>query len=705
MRYADILAWAVAVLAGSLALLVACWARRGPGTWSFVMGMLLFAVGNLLFGLTLTSVSPAEMARWQAVRQMVESLLPGTWLLFSLSYSRGNYREYLHRWRYPLLAAFVLPVGLALGFRDRLIIAAGEAARGGPWTFSLGFSGKFLNLLLLLASVLVLMNLERTYRAALGTMRWRIKFMILGLAVIFIVQAYVCSQTLLFHDTVNLSLQAVVSLAMLLGCPLMLRALSRRGHFDADIYPSHSGASSSLTVFMAGVYFLIVGMFAKVVEFLGGDTAFMLKALVLLVGLVLIAVLLMSDRARLLARRFASRHFQKPLYDYRSLWRRFTEETSSCVRPVELCQATVKLTADVFQALSVTIWTVDEKRENILFAASTFLSETRASDLRPASSGAIPMMRALEIHPEPVDLDASSEPWADALKHCHPDEFHKGGSRVCVPLIGGGRLLGLLIVGDRVGGMPFSWQDFDLLKCVADSVAACLLNLQLSQKLLQAGQLEAFQTLSAFFVHDLKNTASTLNLMLKNLPVHFDDPQFRQDTLRGIAKTVTHVNRLIERVGQLRGGLQVKPAVADLNDLVLMALAGMEDVADISLVKNLHPLPKILLDQEQMAKVLTNLLFNAREAISATGEIHIETSQNNGWAVLAVSDNGCGMSPEFLNSSLFRPFQTTKKNGLGIGLFQSKMIVEAHQGRIQVESRPHQGTTFRVILPVPKPAL
>jgi len=120
------------------------------------------------------------------------------------------------------------------------------------------------------------------------------------------------------------------------------------------------------------------------------------------------------------------------------------------------------------------------------------------------------------------------------------------------------------------------------------------------------------------------------------------------------------------------------------------------------LVKNLPPLPKILLDQEQMLKVVTNLVLNARDAISTAGEIRIETAQSNGWAILTVSDNGCGMAPEFLSRSLFRPFQTTKKNGLGIGLFQSKMIVEAHKGRVQVESQPGKGTTFRIILPLPK---
>ena len=108
-------------------------------------------------------------------------------------------------------------------------------------------------------------------------------------------------------------------------------------------------------------------------------------------------------------------------------------------------------------------------------------------------------------------------------------------------------MLGLITLGDRVSGATYSLQDFDMLKCVGDHAAASLLNVQLSQKLLQTKELEAFQTMAAFFVHDLKNAASTLNLMLQNLPIHFNDPAFRADTLRGISKTVTHINNLIAR--------------------------------------------------------------------------------------------------------------------------------------------------------------
>jgi putative PEP-CTERM system histidine kinase len=558
-----------------------------------------------------------------------------------------------------------------------------------------------LNLFSLLGAVLVLMNLERTYRAAVGTMLWRIKFMILGLGVIFGVQAYVSSQVLLFH-ALNLSLETVSATAILLGGALILRSLFRAGHFNTDVYPSQSALHSSLTVLLAGAYLLIVGVFAKVVVFLGGDASFTLKAFVLLVALVVLAVLLLSDRVRLHTRRFVSRHFQRPLYDYRSVWRRFTEETASCVKPAELCQAVVKLVTDIFQALSVTIWLVDDKRENFMFATSTFLSESKANDLKPQSAEAMEVMGALEKHPDPLDLDDSNEAWTAVLKRCHPDEFRKGGNRVCVPMMSGGEVLGLIILGDRVGGVSFSWQDFDLLRCVADQAAASLLNAQLSQRLLQAKEMEAFQTMSAFFVHDLKNTTSTLNLMLENLPVHFNDPEFRADALRGIAKTVAHINRLIGRLSLLRHELQIKPVESDLNEVVAKALAGWEEAAGVSLIKNLGPLPKISLDQEQLVKVVTNLVLNAREAVLPAGEVRIETAQHNGWVILTVSDNGCGMAPEFLSRSLFRPFQTTKKNGLGIGLFQSKMIVEAHKGKVQVESQPGKGTTFRIILPLLK---
>jgi putative PEP-CTERM system histidine kinase len=300
------------------------------------------------------------------------------------------------------------------------------------------------------------------------------------------------------------------------------------------------------------------------------------------------------------------------------------------------------------------------------------------------------------------------------LRRLQPDEFIKSGNRVCVALSTGGELLGLMMLGDRVGGVPFSVQDLDLLKSVADQTAASLLNIRLSSQLAQAKQLEAFQAMSAFFVHDLKNTASTLSLMLQNLPVHFQDPSFREDALRGVAKTVTHINELIGRLGLLRQELTVKPVPSDLNALVTDVIQDLEATGSgtgaeevkresaslIGIEKQLGQIPNLNLDPSQFRNVVTNLVLNARDAVGAMGHISVETGRQNGWAVLAVTDNGCGMTPEFVQRSLFRPFHTTKKKGIGIGMFQCKMIVEAHHGRIEVESQPGKGTTFRVLLPL-----
>jgi len=105
------------------------------------------------------------------------------------------------------------------------------------------------------------------------------------------------------------------------------------------------------------------------------------------------------------------------------------------------------------------------------------------------------------------------------------------------------------------------------------------------------------------------------------------------------------------------------------------------------------------MDPEQLQKVLANLILNANEAVSTHGEIRVSTDWIDGWAVLSVADNGCGMAKAFMERSLFQPFQTTKSQGLGIGLFHSKMIVEAHRGQIEVESEEGKGSTFKVFLP------
>jgi putative PEP-CTERM system histidine kinase len=700
MNFSSLITYTSVAGAGAFAFGILSLSKRSIADWILATGIILLAAENACTGLTAGATSTETIIYWQRCRLLTHSLLPGIWLLFSLSYARGNAREFLAEWRVPLAGALILPLALAVLFRDNLAVALVEPASGAQWTIRLGWTGFVLNSFLLVGSVLILVNLERTFRASVGIMRWRIKFMLLGVGVLFTVRLYTSSQDLLFHG-LDLPLQSLNSVSVLIAAPLMLVSLVRSGRFDLDVYPSQSVLQGSIAILLAGIYLLVVGVLAKVVSYLGGSAAFTLSAFLVLVSLVLLAILLQSDRVRLWLHRFVSRHFRRPIYDYQTMWLRFTEGTASRVEPSDLCRSLVRLVADMFQVLSVSLWLLDDDKETLRLVASTSLSESQNRDIGPKKTDTGEVIRHFQKNPAPADIEGSRSPWAAALRQWHPGEFPHGGHRVCIPLIGRGEMLGLITLGDRVGGAAYSLQDFDMLKCVGDHSAASLLNVQLSQKLVQTKELEAFQTMAAFFVHDLKNAASTLNLMLRNLPVHFNDPVFREDALRGISKTVDHINRLIGRLSLLRHELNIQPATEDLNEVVANALASLAVGPGQTLACDLHPVPRIMIDKEQMRKVITNLVLNATEALTGKGQVQVATSQANGWVALTVTDNGCGMSPEFINRSLFRPFQTTKTSGLGIGMFQSRMIIEAHRGRISVASEVGKGTTFQVFLPAP----
>jgi putative PEP-CTERM system histidine kinase len=281
-----------------------------------------------------------------------------------------------------------------------------------------------------------------------------------------------------------------------------------------------------------------------------------------------------------------------------------------------------------------------------------------------------------------------------------PDALPEARIRYCVPLSAGGNLLGVMTLGEKVEYKPFSFEEIDLLKTIANQTAGSFLNLKLSEDLRKAKEMEAYQTMSAFVVHDLKNLASTLSLTMQNLPVHFDNPDFRKDAFQMIGESVNKVNHMCSHLSILSQKIQLRIVEADLNELVTHSLHCLNGSSKISLIRDLQSIPGVLIDPEQVKKVLTNLILNANESIGNGGEIRVATGHKDGWVTLSVSDNGCGMSKEFMEQSLFRPFKTTKKNGMGIGLFQSKMIVEAHQGRIEVDSEEGKGSVFRVFLPL-----
>jgi len=685
----------------SLLLAVLSLFRRKPtpATWCFFAGMAALGIDSVLTGLGVRAIGAGEMVFWLTAAFIVKSVVPAIWLCFSLTYSRTNYREFLTRWSIPLAFVAVVPLALSLSFHDQLVRLVSGETPGEVWRLQDGAIAKAFNALVLVAFVLILMNLEQTFRSAVGTMRWRIKFVVLAMVVIFGARLYVRSQAILFSAT-NSGLWNVESGALLIGCAFLALAYARTGWAEIAVYPSSSVLRSSLTVLIVGGYLFVVGVLAQLVGRFGGAELFQFQAFVVLLGMAGLAVLLLSDRARHRLHTFVVRHFSKAQHDSVKVWSSFSQRLASVTDQAGLCAASAKLISDTFDALSVTVWLVDEEKGCLAAAASTARQAPEAGNSNPGDAASGGVSAALGGRSGPFDLDDVREPWAAAFRQLNPATFPNGGKRLCVPLRAGERGLGALVLADRINGVVYTVEELELLTCIGDQITSVLLNLRLAGEVAQAKELEAFRTMSAFFVHDLKNAAASLNLMLKNLPVHFDDPAFRDDALRGIGNTAGRIDDMIARLSALRQRPDSMRVDADLNQLVNEALDRVDQMPNIELLRDLQPLPRIVVDREQIQSVVTNLVLNARDALGPGGRIHVRTEQRGDRAVLSVMDNGCGMTPAFVRESLFRPFQSTKKKGLGIGLFQSRAIVQAHGGGVHVESEVGKGTTFLASFPV-----
>lgn len=685
------------VLCTALAVSMALRRRRKTAALCFCVGMLLLGVESILHGLSLEATTADRIEYWQGATLALKSVLMTVWFCFSLTYSRGASSRSSRKAWMPLLG-FVFPIGLAFWLRDDLVRALPFSETDPTWWLSFPPAGIILNALLLGGTVLILMNLERTLRAAVGTVRWRIKFVVLGLGVIFGVRIYTRSQDLLFSGH-QLALASLETGGVVVGCLFIGVAYFRHGFKEVDVYPSRAVLHTSLTVLLVGGYLFVVGILAQVVGHFGGPRSFQLQALLLLAGIALLAVFFLSEQVRQRLDVFVSRNFKRPQHDVRKVWTQFTSCMAGPQDAIVLCTNVVRLLSDTFNALSVSIWLADPETDRLIFAASTSGPQKTADRSGTRSSPTGPSLETVERLTRPFDLDNSKEEGISRLRELSVGQFTQGGHRICLPLRSGDRCLGLAILADRVSGVTYALEELDLLECIGDQVAANLLNLRLGSEMAAGKELEALQTVSAFFVHDLKNAASTLSLMLSNLPIHFGDPEFRQDALRGIGSTVSRINQLIARAGELQHGLKIRPTPTDLNALLEKAVEQVNPGGNVRWVKNFGRIPQLNADPAQLESVVTNLLLNATDAFDGKGTVTLQTSFKDGWVEVLVADDGCGMSPEFLQTALFRPLRTTKKKGLGIGMFQSKMIVEAHGGKISAVSELGAGTTFRVLLP------
>jgi putative PEP-CTERM system histidine kinase len=221
--------------------------------------------------------------------------------------------------------------------------------------------------------------------------------------------------------------------------------------------------------------------------------------------------------------------------------------------------------------------------------------------------------------------------------------------------------------------------------------------MQATEALLEARKFDAFNRMSAFVVHDLKNLVAQLSLMLRNSERHRGNPDFQRDMLATVENVVARMNLLML---QLRMGTTPveKARPVDLEPLVRRVCAAKGAAGgriDIEAAQGAVAVGH----EERLEHVVGHLVQNALDATANGGRVAVRVSREGDFARVEVADTGAGMTPEFVRDRLFKPFATTKPAGMGIGVYESSQYLAAMGGRIEVDTAPGAGTRMRVFVP------
>ncbi|MGZ8255802.1 MAG: XrtA/PEP-CTERM system histidine kinase PrsK, partial [Burkholderiaceae bacterium] len=274
------------------------------------------------------------------------------------------------------------------------------------------------------------------------------------------------------------------------------------------------------------------------------------------------------------------------------------------------------------------------------------------------------------------------------------------GAWLVVPLATGDELIGCALMAQPRVQIDVNWEVRDLLRTAGRQASSYLAHMQATDELLEARKFEAFNRMSAFVVHDLKNLVAQLQLMLRNAQRHRANPEFQRDMLSTVEHTVERMNLMMR---QLRSGATP------------VENAGFVDLGTVaqrvkSVRASSHPRLELLAregvlavgHEERLERVIGHLVQNALDAVGGEGRVSVKVERVGPEAVVEVTDNGPGMSPGFVRERLFKPFESTKSSGMGIGAYESQQYVEGVGGRIEVESEVGRGTTVRLVLRTPQ---
>jgi putative PEP-CTERM system histidine kinase len=546
----------------------------------------------------------------------------------------------------------------------------------------------------LLASVGGLVLVHNLYTGAAAQSRSALRWPAAGLGVLlaFDLNLY----TIAYLDAGwPVELAAMRGLSVVALAALLALGVSK----DRDVLrlrPSRTVTFQTASLILIGGYFLTMFGIAQGIAYVGGALAPVLEFGFLIVASTFALFVLPSRRLRGWLRVTVSKHLFQHRYDYRAEWLRFTRTIGSGgaeSQPLE--QRVVQAVADIAESPAGMLLAPDDNGELTLAARWQW-----ASVEVPAMAMPVQAVTFFEKDGFILDLD-----------DIRAGRDHRGETAIVpdwlrqeprawalVPLIHYERLIGVVVLARPPQVRKFDWEDFDLLRVVGQQLASYLAEHSGQRALEEASRFDDFHRRIAFVMHDIKNLASQLSLLARNAERHADNPAFRDDMLVTLRNSADKLNTLLARLSRYGGNVVDRLADVDADKVAVAVVERFIGQHPVHIAE-MQPCC-VAANRESLEQVLVHLVQNAVDASAPDSPVFIGLTNDGMHGRFEILDSGCGMSPEFIRTRLFKPFVSSKPGGFGIGAFEARELARAMRGRLEVESREGLGTRFIVRLPL-----
>ena len=544
-------------------------------------------------------------------------------------------------------------------------------------------------------AVVGLVLVEQLFRNTRLELRWAIKFLCIGLGVIFAYDFVLFTEALLF-GRLDENLWATRGIVNALVAPLIAVAVSRNPQWSVEIFVSRSIIFHTTGLLAMGVYLLAMAVVGFYIRDYGGSWGQVGQIIFVVAAMLVLVILMFSGRIRARIRVFFNRHFFTYKYDYRKEWLDLNRTISQGNSADDLRIACIRGLSDIVDSVGGVLWLKRGKRHyeavaELSMHLESFQQVSIDNSLVQflANTGWVievpEYLRTPELY-EGLELTDWSETISDLW--------------LIVPLFQRGELYGFIGLSSPRAPRDINWEDHDLLKTVGQQLASYIGLIDASDELANARQFEAYNRLSAFVVHDLKNLIAQISLVVRNAEKHRDNPEFIDDAMETLANSVDKMNRLMVqlRKGKL-GGPQGKSI--ELKTALEKVIAQQSNAKPIPEMATHEDDLMVVTDMDRFVSVLGHMVQNAQDATESHGFVKLRLYKAENRAIIEIEDNGCGMDERFIRERLFRPFDTTKGNaGMGIGVYEARQYVEELGGKIEVQSEPNKGAKFYLALPL-----